>query len=385
VKAETPSQPVFLFVLIRLVVNATYRMIYPFLRAFAAGTGVPLQEAMLPLAARSFVGALGLFLAPVADHLGRKAGMLLGLVIYTLGVSLVAVWPSFPAFFVALVLANLGNQVFLPAMQAYLGDRIPYRRRGRVLAITELSWSLSFILLAPLMGLLIARLGWTAPFWILTGLGILSLVLLAWRVPSDRIAGLNRPDGLWRRLKQVLTSPPALVALSFGLLITMANEVVNVVFGVWMGDDFGLDIAALGLAATVIGLAELSGESATAALVDWMGKKRAAVIGLAVTSAAALALPFIGQSLFGALAGLFLFYLGFEFTLVSYIPVMTEIMPQARATLMAVNLAAFSLGRALGAPVGLWLYTTGFGANALAALVLNGLALLALTRVQVDD
>lgn len=384
-KAETPSQPVFLFVLIRLVVNATYRMIYPFLRAFAAGTGVPLQEAMLPLAARSFVGALGLFLAPVADHLGRKAGMLLGLVIYTLGVSLVAVWPSFPAFFVALVLANLGNQVFLPAMQAYLGDRIPYRRRGRVLAITELSWSLSFILLAPLMGLLIARLGWTAPFWILTGLGILSLVLLAWRVPSDRIAGLNRPDGLWRRLKQVLTSPPALVALSFGLLITMANEVVNVVFGVWMGDDFGLDIAALGLAATVIGLAELSGESATAALVDWMGKKRAAVIGLAVTSAAALALPFIGQSLFGALAGLFLFYLGFEFTLVSYIPVMTEIMPQARATLMAVNLAAFSLGRALGAPVGLWLYTTGFGANALAALVLNGLALLALTRVQVDD
>ncbi len=357
---------VFLFVVTRLVINATYRMFYPFLRAFSAGMGVPLEVALLPLSGRSFVGMLGPLLAPVADRFGRKVGMLFGLGIYIVGVGLVAVWPSFPAFFLALVLANLGNQVFLPAMQAYLGDRVPYRRRGRVLALTELSWSLSFILLVPLMGLLIARLGWTAPFWVLAALGMLSFAWLAWRVPADRVVAAGAPSAIWQNLKQVLASPAALIALSFGLLITLANEVVNVVFGVWMGDAFGLDIAALGLASTVIGLAELGGESATAALVDRMGKKRAVGIGLALT-------------------GLFLFYLGFEFTLVSYIPVMTEVMPQSRATLMAANLAAFSLGRALGAPAGLWLYTLGFGANAILALALNGLALLALARVRVAD
>lgn len=385
VKQKSAAMLVFPFIAARLVINATYRMIYPFLRAFASGMGISLEAALLPLSGRSFVGMLGPLLAPVADRYGRKAGMLLGLGIYTAGVGLVAAWPVFPSFIAALVLANLGNQVFLPAMQAYLGDRIPYRRRGRVMALTELSWSLSFILLVPLMGWLIARLGWTAPFWALTGLGALAFIWLAWRIPSDRAVEPGKPPALWQGLKQVLTSPAALAALSFGLLITLANEVVNVVFGVWMGDAFGLDIAALGAASTIIGVAELGGEGATAALVDRIGKKRAVVAGLALTSLAALALPWFGQSLWGGLAGLFFFYLGFEFTLVSYIPVMTEVMPQARATLMAANLAALSLGRAVGAPAGVWVYTAGFGANALAALALNGLALMALMRVRVDE
>ena len=141
----------------------------------------------------------------------------------------------------------------------------------------------------------------------------------------------------------------------------------------------------MGLAATVIGAAELSGEMATALLVDRMGKKRAVIAGVILTSLAALALPWLGRSLPGAMVGLFLFYLGFEFTLVSYIPLMTEVLPQARATLMAANLAAFSLGRAFGALVGPWLYAVGFGANALAALAFNGLALFVLIQVKVRD
>lgn len=384
---------VALFVAARMAINATYRMVYPFLRSFASGMGVPLEAAALPLTGRSLVGALGPLLAPVADRYGRKAGMLLGLGLFCLGVGLVAAWPSFPTFFTALVLTNLGNQVFLPAMQAYLGDRVPYLRRGRVLAVTEFSWSLSFILLVPLAGVLLARLGWAAPFWMLLILGVAALLLIARWVPYDRPSHLSGTDSAAARqsrslkhsLRQVLSSPAAWVALAFSLLVTLANEVVNLVFGVWLGDAFHLQIAALGLAATVVGLAELCGEGASAALVDRIGKQRAVRAGLAVTSLAALALPLLGQSLIGALAGLFLFYLGFEFTLVSYIPLMTEVLPEARATLMAANLAAFSLGRALGALVGPGLYAAGFWANALVALALNALALLVLRLVRVPE
>lgn len=387
-----PRQPpvapqVILFVAARMAINAAYRMVYPFLRSFATGMGIPLELAALPLTGRSLIGALGPLLAPVADRYGRKVGMLLGLGLFCVGTGIVAAWPSFPSFFCALVLANLGNQVFLPATQAYLGDRVPYLRRGRVLALTELSWSLSFILLVPLSGMLLARLGWAAPFWLLFGLGLAALALVTRWVPFDHPGASQKETGLsiWHSLGRVLTNPTALVALLFSLLITLANEVVNLVFGVWMSDAFHLQVASLGLAATVIGLAELAGESATAALVDRIGKKRAVRAGVAITSLAALSLPLLGQSVWGALAGLFLFYLGFEFTLVSYIPLMTEVLPQARATLMAANLAAFSLGRALGAVAGPWLYASGFGANALAALALNGLALLALSRVHVPE
>ncbi len=381
------SQPVTgplvaLFVVVRTGINASYRMIYPFLKAFASGMGIPLQAAAIPLTGRSLVGMAGPLLAPVADRYGRKVGMLFGLAIFCLGVGLVAVWPTFPVFMLALTLANLGNQIFLPAVQAYLGDRIAYERRGRVLAITEMSWSLSFILLVPLAGLLIARIGWPAPFYLLAGFGLLALVLVAWLVPKDEPHPGAGENALWHNLIKVISNPQARMALSFTLAITVANEVVNLIFGVWMNDTFHLEITSLGLAATVIGLAELSGESATAALVDRIGKKRAVRAGVILTSLAALALPWLGRSLPGALLGLFLFYLGFEFTLVSYIPLMTEVLPQARATLMAANLASSSLGRALGALIGPALFALGFGANSLFALALNGLSLLIISRVR---
>lgn len=381
---------VVLFILIRVVINGAYRMAYPYLKQFASGMGVTVQSASLALTTRSLAGGLGPLLAPLADRYGRRVGMLLGVGVFTFGVGIVAVWPAFPAFVAALTLANLGNMLFLPSMQAYLGDRIPYKRRGSILALTELSWSLSFMIVVPLLGLLIARMGWAAPFWVLTALGISMVVLLAWRTPPDRPSPSERPTALWSSLRAMLTQPAALVAVSFSLTISLANELVNLVFGVWMNDAFQGNIAVLGLAATVIGAAELTGEFATAALVDRIGKKRAVRIGLAATMLASLVLATIeltglGRSQAGAMAGLFFFYLGFEFTLVSYIPLMTEVMPQARATLMSAYLASTSLGRAVGAVLGAVLYIAGFQANALAAFAFNLLALYLLSRVAVAD
>ena len=128
-----------------------------------------------------------------------------------------------------------------------------------------------------------------------------------------------------------------------------------------------MQIAALGLASAIIGISELSAEGLVAAFVDRIGKPRAVAIGLVVNSLAALALPFIGRTEAGALVGLFFFYLSFEFTIVSSIPLMTELLPSARATLMAFNVAAISLGRAMGAFLAPRLYGMGFLAVAVGA------------------
>ena len=89
-----------------------------------------------------------------------------------------------------------------------------------------------------------------------------------------------------------------------------------------------------------------------------------------------------GGSLAGALAGLFFFYLSFEFTIVSELPLVSEILPEARASLMATNVAAFSLGRAAGSLLAPWLFGMGIAANALAALVFYLLAFFALGKVR---
>jgi len=68
--------------------------------------------------------------------------------------------------------------------------------------------------------------------------------------------------------------------------------------------------------------------------------------------------------------------------LVSSIPMMTEIMPGARATLMAFNVAGLSLGRAIGAFIAPSLFDWGIAASAGAAILFNLLALGALRKVR---
>lgn len=367
------------FTAIRTVFNTMHRMVYPFLSTFARGVGVDIESMSYMLTMRSVIGTLGPFVASVADQRGRRFGMLLGVGMFTLGTVLVVFSPTFPALALALVLGTLGKYIFDPAMQAFLGDRVEYGRRGRVIAVTEFGWSLAFIAGVPLAGFLISRSGWMAPFPLLAVLGGLAMVAVMRLIPRDRPVdrGAN-PGGQFRR---VLTHAPALAGLSIGMCVSAANETVNLIFGVWLEDSFGLQIAALGAAAAVIGLSELGGEGLVALFSDRLGKSRAIALGLALNSLAALALPWLGQSTFGALAGLLLFYLSFEFTIVSIIPMMTEVLPSARATLMAFNVAALSLGRALGAPLAPVLYGFGFPVVVIGAIGFNLLAFLGLARL----
>ena len=366
-----------LFVSVRFILNTSYRMVYPFLTVLGRGMGVSLDELALVMTVRSFAGLAGPLLAPLADRRGRRASMLLGLGLYSLAWLLLAFFPVFAVFCVAIPLAAVGNYVFLPAMQAYLSDQVAYQRRGRVLAITELSWSLGFILGVPLVSLLIAAAGWTAAFPLFGACGLLAFYLLARQLPPA-LAPRSKAVSFWGSLRQVLAVPAARGLLAMSLLLTAANEEVNLLFGAYLEDSFGLQLAALGAASAVIGLAELIGEAGSAGLVDRLGKERSILVGLVASGLAALALPWLGGSLAGALAGLFLFYLSFEYTYVCSLPLMSEILPSARATLMAANVGAFSLGRALGAFLAPRAYLLGFTANAILALILNLLALLAL-------
>jgi predicted MFS family arabinose efflux permease len=373
-----------LFSFSRLAINTSLRMVYPFIAIFASGMHVDVSMISLALAISMITSAAAPFLAPIADQRGRKSGMLIGLLIYLAGVLAAALFPSYLTFLFSILLGNLGNNLFAPALQAYLGDHVPYEKRGLYLTITEIPWALSFILMIPLIGVMLTHLTWYSPFWLLAGLAALMLVLIAVFVPSDRPASAEAVT-FFADLKKVLTSRSALFGMAMGFLIVAGNEVVNVVFGVWIQDSFGLEIAALGAASAIIGFSELTGEGITAYLADHLGKERAVTLGLILSSLAVVTLPWLGRSEIGALIWLFLFYFTFEIMVVSSLPLMTEVMPAARATMMALFLAALSLGRAAGDLLAPTLYQTGFWLNAAACLVFNVLAWVALSRVKLPS
>jgi predicted MFS family arabinose efflux permease len=376
---------VTIFVFVRVVISTTFRMIYPFLSYFARGMGVDLKMISYALTARSLMGLISPFLASVADSRGRKTGMLLGIITYTGALSLIVLWPTYPSFFIALSLATIGYLIFIPSMQAYLGDRVPYEKRGRVLGITEFAWSLSAIIGVPLVGFIIARKGWLAPFPLIALLGGISILLLTWMLPKDTLPQEGQ-TGFWKNLRKVFSYPPAVAALAMAGFYTAANETVTLVYGVWVEQAFALSIASLAATALAIGISELGGEVLVTLFTDKIGKRRAVVIGLIGNCLAALALPFAGQWKAGAMLSLFLFYLTFEFTLVSGIPLMTEILPSSRATMMAAHMAVIALGRSVGDLAAPILYTQpavpGIAANALVAIGFNLIALFLLTRVR---
>lgn len=376
------------FIAARTVINTVQRMVYPFLPVFARGLGVDIASLSYALSLRSATGLVGPFLAAIGDIRGRKTGLLVGMSLMTIGAAMVAIWPTYPVFVAMLILSITANFIFIPSVQAFIGDRVPYERRGFVIALTEFAWSLSFIIGVPVVGFLIARGGWMAPFPWLAGLGLLMMAVLWILIPNDR-PKIGTVPSFWSNIGSILRHPPARAGILVAIGMSGANELVNLIFGVWLEDTFAVKIAALAVASAVIGISELCGEVLVTGLVDRLGKRRSASLGLVLNALAALALLLLGGNLTAAFIGLFLFYLTFEFTMVSSLPLMTEVMPAARATFMAAFIASTALGRSVGSLIAPGLYRAGQSMEQIpaifftvaAAAVLDLLALAALRRI----
>ena len=81
-----------------------------------------------------------------------------------------------------------------------------------------------------------------------------------------------------------------------------------------------------------------------------------------------------------ALVVLFLFFLAYEFALVSSLPLMTELLPRNRATMMAGIAAMFASGRMIGALIGPHLFAIDLWVNAGVIAGLDVLAIVILLR-----
>ncbi|NPV74916.1 MAG: MFS transporter [Anaerolineae bacterium] len=371
--------------LIRLVMNVSVRMIYPFLPIFASGLGVSVTSLSLAISTRSLIGTLNpLVSSAITDRRGRKTGMLTGIGLFVIANLAVVFWPSFPVLFASMTVSLFGMLIFMSAMQAYMADEIAYERRGRALALSELAWSVSYFIGMPVVAFLLSRFGWVGPFPALAGLGLVSFVLVARLVPrTPPVASKNKSN--LADLRRILTYPPALMALCMCMLFSASNELLNVVFGVWMKGTFGLEIAGLGLASTIIGIAELCGEAVVALVVDRLGKVRSIRSGLVLSTLAVIMLFLWGRTVVSALVILFIYVLGYETMAVSNLPLMSEVMPEARATMLGLMVAFFSIGRAITALLAVPIYNYGFQYTILAIVCVNIVAFILLYLVKVTN
>ncbi len=361
----------------RLVLNTAHRFAYPFLPAISRGLGVTLEQGGLLMSARAVAGlATPLVVATAGRGERRRRTLALGLALFALGAAVTAAAGVYTGALVGFALFGLAKPTFDISGQAYIADRVPYHRRGRYIALFETTWALALLAGAPAAGWLIARLGWQAPFWVVAGLALVALAVLPWAVDRDAppVAGEPRP-----RLR---LNRSAVLILLVVFALMFAAEVSFVVFGAWLEDRFGLSLVALGGAATAIAVAELAGEGASFALTDRLGPRRSVSIGLVICIAAFAALGPASGSLGGGLTVLVFAFFGFEFAIVSALPLATEVAPAARARFLSLTVVALSAARAAAGVAGPALFSWGgFAANSTASAVAGGLAMALLLGV----
>ena len=365
----------------RILLNTARRFVYPFAPVLSRGLGVPLTAITSIIAINQLTGVLGPVFGPLGDRWGYRIMLISGMGMLAGGMLAAGFFPFYGVIVIALFLAGLGKNIFDPAIQGYVGRQVPYRKRGFAIGIMEVSWAGSTLIGIPLAGVLIGYFGWRAPFLVLGGLALIGMIAIGVMIPSRRLPAENSQPpvsllGAWTMLCRKRTSAGILF---FSFLVSAANDIFFVVYGVWLEHSFGLSIVVLGSTAILIGLAELLGEGLTATMADRFGLKQTAVVALVLSMASYAVLPFLGQTIGTALIAIFIVFVFVELSIVTTLSLSTEILPHARATMMSGYIGTAGLGRVCGALMGgvVWIQG-GIAGIALVSVLMSILALIAL-------
>lgn len=365
----------------RFLHSTLLRMVYPFAPAFARGLGVPIATIYLIVSIRNLLSLLSPLFASLPQRFGYRNVM--SAVILSLGVVclLAAGVPVFWTFAVAIIAGGIIKVIFDPTMQAYLGDIVPYSQRGKAISLTEFGWSGAFLLGAPLTGWLIAQQGWSAPFLWLGLAAIPTAVLLRRALPSTGKAANHEIAGL-SYIWQTLRRHPVIWASSLFMMLTLvAQESFFIVYGNWMESVFNLNLTSLGAATILIGVAEMGGEATAGWSVDRFGKRPVAILCGLLNAAVFLLIPLSTGSLVMAVAAMIALFFTFEVAVVGAIPLLTELVPNARAVVMSMSLGAMAAGRTIGSVIGPIAWSrAGVAGNSTIAAVMMLLAVLVLFR-----
>jgi len=373
----------------RLLINTARRFPYPFAPVLSRGLGVPLTAVTNLIAINQITALIGVFFGPLADRFGYRVMMLIGLGLLVLGMFAGGLLPFYGVIFASLFLSGLSKSIFDPSLQAYIGWQVPYSRRGRIIGIIEVCWAGSTLVGIPIVAFFIDRFNWRAPFFLLGGLGLLGWIVLHRLLENSRspspanetcqtsvMSECKNILGSWKKL---LGDKIALCIFGSVFFVGVSADNMFIVYGAWLEHSFGLTVITLGVGTGVIGFAELLGEVLIAFSGDRLGLGRVASIGLALNVIFCAILPFLDQSLFIALFGLFFIFLTFELNIVATIGLSTELIPSLRATTMSVFLAIASFGRLFGALIGapVWL-SAGIQATSRVSVVAGLFALILL-------
>jgi predicted MFS family arabinose efflux permease len=328
-------------------------IITPILPEISEDFGVRVAVAGLLVTAYSVAGGVAaVFSGPFIDRLGRKPVVVAGMATLTVATVLSAVAPGFVALLAARALAGLGVACLTPAVFAAVGDLFSYEERGRAMSWVISANTSASIFGVPAGAVVSGVLSWRWTFVALAGLLVVFTWLLFRRLPPDAPRRAGEPGNGMGAVPRVLRDWPTTAALLSNYLSTSYWFVFATYMGAYFHDEFGVAKWALGGLTMTMGLGVLLGSNAGGRISDRVGKRPvilwtslACAIFISLTTTAAVAMA-------AGLAFLFLFAVSGGARFASSQAIMTEMSPEYRGTVMALNAAGQQFGIVTGSLVG---------------------------------
>ncbi|MCX6014987.1 MAG: MFS transporter [Chloroflexales bacterium] len=366
----------------RLASTTAFRIVYPLLPFLSHRFDISLQQGATLIAIQTAASLASPIGGALSDRFGERKAMLIALTLFITGAFSCSFASGFMAFLVGYLLIGLATTLYLPSGQAYLSARSPYEQRARVLGVFEMAWAVSAIIgVAPLMYLINQQQQSMVAYAVLACLGILSFVML-WQLPEHHhsVPYEQRTHEKFNIVK-FLRQPGLAILLLFPFLTFGGNDLFFITQSTWLKSAFGANEAMIGGLFVIIGIAELAGSSAVVAFADRIGKRRSVIWGFLLTGICLALLPFVGSNWWVVTVMMFLFYFFIEYAIVASFPLISEALPAARGTMMAMTSAAVGIGRIFSSQSSEFLYLSGgLPLISAVAVITSVLGLIALTR-----
>ena len=333
----------------------------PVLELLAREFGISTGTAGLVVAAYGAPGiAVAVLAGPYSDRIGRKPFLVVGPAIMGLATLAAAIAPSFGLIVAARICSGVGSAVIFPNANATVADTFPFRERGRALAAVIGMNTMASVIGVPIAGIVAEATSWRVSVGIVGVLSLAAAVVVLLRLPyaqpTNREARIRALYALIIRDRSAI----AIIASSFlGALYWFTWATYLVVF---FQRTFALSEGLASTVALTQGLGVIIGSQIGGRLGDRLGHRRIVAGAIVISASILFLLTNLPLSLVAA-AGLNLLLsgvIGARFATNNAL--MTEQVPEARGTMLAISASVASLSIVVGATVGgLMVDGPGFG------------------------
>jgi len=240
----------------------------PAIAALQAALGISLLQAGFLLSLVQLAGmSAGVAFGVLADGLGLKRSMLVGLVLLAAASALGAMSTAVPLLMALRALEGFGFLLVVLPAPGLIRRLVPPQRLSRVLGLwgTYMPFGAALALLVgPLW---IGAFGWRAWWWLLAGTTLAMALWLARVVPATAAAAGAAADPWWQRLRTTLSAPgPWLVALTFAVYAGQWLAVIGFLPTIYL--QAGVSGAATGVLTALAAAVNMAGNVAGGRLLQ---------------------------------------------------------------------------------------------------------------------